>query len=205
LFPDLIRKIDAESRSIHDASAKTTAENLKIKLPKIHKSGVLPPPSPDVSWLSEGILEDKDQITDVPGALVLMTDNGAKGSVSLALEKSGYLVEYAETVDDALHRLTSIAYDVVALHSGFERGGGLAESTIHNYLAKLPMARRRRIYYILLGPDFQTLYDLEALSLSANLVVNDADVEHLPAIFKKSFQDYIELFGPILEFIETNR
>jgi hypothetical protein len=187
LFPGLMRKIDADFR------------------PKVHKGGALPPPPPDVSWLSTGILKNKDQTKDVPAALVLMTDSGAKGSVALALEKSGYHVEYSETADDALHKLTSITFAVVALHTGFEGGVSPAESTVHNYLAKLPMDRRRRIFYILLGPAFQTLYNLEALSLSANLVVNDAQVEHLSIIFKKSFGDYIELFGPLLETIETYR
>ena len=187
LFPNLMRKIGDDVR------------------PKVHKCGALPPPPPDVNWLSKGILKNMDQIKDVPAGLVLMTDSGAKGSIALALEKSGYHVEYSETADDALHKLTSITFAVVVLHTGFEGCVSPAESIVHNYLAKLPMERRRRIFYILLGPDFQTLYNLEALSLSANLVVNDADVEHLSTIFKKSFRDYSELFGPLLETIETYR
>ncbi len=105
LFPDLMRKIGDDER------------------PKVHKGGVLPPPPPDVSWLSTGILKDRDKIKDVPAALVLMTDSGAKGLVALALEKSGYHIEYSETAIDALNKLTSITFAVVALHTGFEGGG----------------------------------------------------------------------------------
>jgi hypothetical protein len=187
LFPGLLRKIDGDAQS------------------KVYKVGALPPPPPDVSWLRTGNLEFSDQTKDVPAALVLMTNSGDKGSVALALEKSGYHIEYSGTAYDALHRLTSITYAVVALHTGFEGVVSLAESTVHNYLAKLPMDRRRRIFYILLGPDFRTLNNLEALSMSANLVVNDAEVEHLSKIFKKSYRDYSELFGPLLETIGTYR
>ncbi len=61
------------------------------------------------------------------------------------------------------------------------------------------MARRRAIYYIIMGPEFHTLYDLEALANNANLVVNDKEAAYLEIIFKKGRQDYDDLFGPYLE------
>jgi len=185
LFPDLMRKID------------------KYVRPK--KSRVIPPSAPDVSWLNKGLFETEEELSDIAAALVLMPNGEAKNSVSSALEKSGYHVEQAGTVDDALRRLASTTYQIVALHTAFEGRKWPSESEIHDFLAKLSMTRRRRIYYVLLGPEFQTLYDLEALSLSANLVVNDADYEHLSAILKKGFQDYIELFGPLLQYVEAAR
>ena len=57
------------------------------------------------------------------------------------------------------------------------------------------------MFFILAGPDFRTLYNLEALSLSVNLVVNDADIERLKPILKKSFRDHEELFGPLIEAV----
>ncbi len=185
LFPDLMRKVDKYVRS--------------------NKNRVIPPPHPDVSWLNKGLFENEDDLSDVAAALVLMPGGEATTSVRQTLEKSGYHVEQTETVIDALRRLASNTYRVVVLHTGFETGAWPLESEIHDYLSKMSMTRRRRIYYILLGPEFQTLYDLEALSLSANLVVNDADLEYLPAIFRKGFQDYINLFGPLLEYVEAAR
>lgn len=166
------------------------------------KGGTRPPQPPDLSWISNEILKNRHNIKDKPAALILMTDSGSKGSVALALEKSGYQIEYAETADDALQKLTSTIFAVVALHIDFERGMSFEESKVHNYLAKLPMKKRRRIFYILLGPAFKTLYKLQALSLSANLVVNIADIEFMSTIFKKSFLDYNELFGPLLQIVE---
>lgn len=69
-------------------------------------------------------------------------------------------------------------YAAVVLHADFE-GTGVPDSTFHSYINALPMAKRHCILYILVGPDFRTLYDLEALALSANLVVNDNDVKNI--------------------------
>ena len=63
------------------------------------------------------------------------------------------------------------------------------------------MAKRRHIFYILVGPGFHTLYDLEALARSANVVVNDGDVGHLPTIFRKGRADQEKLFSPYVTLL----
>jgi hypothetical protein len=65
-------------------------------------------------------------------------------------------------------------------------------------MCQMPMQKRRSIYYTLIGPEFHTLYNLEALHGSANLVINDNELPDLPIILKKSFREYDELFGPFL-------
>jgi len=60
------------------------------------------------------------------------------------------------------------------------------------------MRQRRYIFYILVGPEFHSLYGLEALSNSANLVVNERDVEHFKNIYKRAKAEYEELFGPLI-------
>jgi len=56
---------------------------------------------------------------------------------------------------------------------------------------------------VLIGKGFSTLYDLEALSYSANVVVNDSEIEHIDIILKKGMQDYLELFGPYIESLRV--
>ena len=77
--------------------------------------------------------------------------------------------------------------------------GTLEQSTFHAYMRSLTMERRRYIFYILIGNDFHTLYNLEALAYSANLTVNSSDLSHLDIVLRKSIPDYEELFGPFLE------
>lgn len=52
---------------------------------------------------------------------------------------------------------------------------------------------------MLIGPDLQTLYDLEALTLSANLVINEKDLGDINKILRKGIHDYENLFHPFLE------
>ena len=168
------------------------------------KGCTLPPSAPDVSWLSQGLSENQEEEKDKAVALILMPAGTNRDLVSAAMEKSGYHVEYSERVNEAMQWLKSSTYSVVVLHSGFEKSELPAESKVYNYLAGLPMERRRHIFLILAGPAYHTYYKLEALSLSANLVVNDADLEHLSAIFKISYRDYVELFGPLLQALNAN-
>lgn len=166
--------------------------------------GVVPPLPPDLSWLSSEIADEKGQPAAISTALLLISAQKMRMSVAVTLERAGYQVEYAESAAEALVRLGATNYALVALHPNFERVASPAESSVHNYLARLPMTRRRHVFYLLIGPKLHTLYNLEALSLSANVVVNDADIELLPVIFKKSFQEYYELFGPLIEFLHIS-
>ena len=66
------------------------------------------------------------------------------------------------------------------------------------------MTQRRSIYYVLIGPDFHTLYDLEALSNSANLVVNESELGQFDLILKKGLQDYDDLFGLYIKMLKEH-
>ncbi len=54
----------------------------------------------------------------------------------------------------------------------------------------------------MIGSRFHTLYDLEALCESVNVVVNTADTRFLNIIIHKGLKDYEKLFG---SFIKANR
>jgi hypothetical protein len=206
LFPEVMQRLTDEGHpepGNRVVDAKIRGSTRKPQGGRL--SNAIPPHPPDVSWLGRGIFEDKEKIGDVAAALLLMRHSGSLREVSRTLENSGYQIECSESANEALSKLTATTYAVVVLHTDFEGGMPLEESKIHACLAKMPMARRRRIHYILIGPEFRTLYNLEALSLSANLVVNDADIGQLPGIFKKSFRDYINLFGPLLESLDAHR
>lgn len=61
------------------------------------------------------------------------------------------------------------------------------------------MAQRRKSLYILVGSQFETMYDLQALIHSANLVIKDQDMGHVAIIIRKGLQDYNKLFGSLVE------
>ena len=66
------------------------------------------------------------------------------------------------------------------------------------------MDSRRYIFYFLIGPEFQSLYDLQALVFSANLVVNDREAPNLDVILMKKIPEYDRLFGQLMEEIRIH-
>lgn len=191
----------AETRDAEQAAAKPVAPP-----PQPVNPPPTPPAAPDISWLQggEGQQADLDEVVrDQPLAMVLVGDEGLRRQVAEALATQEYLVEFPESAAAAKERMRFVNFAAVVLHTDFE-GGALQDSLFHQHMRKLPMAARRHILYALLGPELRTLYDLEALALSANLVVNQQDAGKLPLILKKAAHDYQALFGPYLDALREH-
>ena len=165
--------------------------------PQNTASQVLPPPPPNLEWLKSGLYQGEEKVEDVPMALALHQPDEQRKHIGEALETVGYQVFMADTVVDAMERMRFVNFSCVVLQANLE--GTLEQSTFHTYMRNLPMERRRYIFYILIGDNFHTLYDLEALAYSANLTVNSSDLRHLDIVLRKSIPAYEELFGPFLE------
>jgi len=159
--------------------------------------GLQPPAPPALEWLKSGIFEGEEKVEDVPMALVLFADTAQRENVVEAMKSVGYQVVAVDTAREAIERMRFVAFSCVALHTELEKG--LFQSTFHEYMRKMPMDRRRYIFYIVVGPALQSLYDLEALALSANLVVGEKDLQYFDVILRKTIPAYEELFGPMLE------
>jgi hypothetical protein len=159
---------------------------------------VQPPPPPDTAWLKEGVFEDKEVVEDVPQALVLMPDTPDKENVIEAAKAFGYQVETASSAEEAVNKMQFVNYSSVFLHSAYEPGG-VKSGIFHRYMRNMKMSRRRLIFYVLIGEEFQTLYDLQALCHSVNLVVNDAEIPYIVTILRKAIPEYEILFGPLME------
>jgi len=156
------------------------------------------PKPPDLGWLSSGVYSEKETVENVPHALIMVGDEEVSTQVTMAFGEMGYQPTYVRSAEEAIAKMQFMNFEAVVLHSRFE-GGDLESSTVHQHLREMAMARRRYIFYILIGPEFRTLYDLEALANSANLVVNDSDTSHFSIILKRGMNDYNDLFGPYLE------
>jgi len=156
------------------------------------------PKPPDLGWLSSGIYSENEAVENVPHVLIMSGDEEITTQVTMAFGEIGYQPTYARSAEEAIGKMQFMNFEAVVLHSRFE-GGDLNDSTVHQYLREMAMSRRRYVFYVLVGPEFRTTYDLEALANSANLVVNDRDAGHFSIILKRGMNDYQELFGPYLE------
>lgn len=161
-------------------------------------AAVKPPAPPDLSWMKEGRLQDDEKLEDVPMALILYPENKQRDIVRDALESVGYQVLFAQDVTEAMERMRFVNFACVVLHSQFD-GPVLENSEFHQYMRNLAMNRRRYLFYILIGTEFHTLYQLQALVYSANLVVNEKDILNLNLALRKAIPVYEELFGPYME------
>ena len=176
------------------SAAPSTAPTLR----GARKTDVPPPPAPDITWLSSGKMQEQEIIEDTPMALILINKGAGLSSVREAFEEEGFLPVFADTLDDALNRMQFTTFSAVLLHSRFE-GESLESNSFHIFMRKMAMLRRRNLHYTLIGPEFQTLYDLQALSCSANLVVNDNELNNFRLILKKSLHETQKLFGPLAD------
>jgi len=162
------------------------------------KPAITPPGPPDLGWLKEGKIQDDEKAEDTPMALLLFPEGPQQELVRDAIEAVGYQVVRANSVQEAQERMRFVNYACIVLHSQFE-GTSLDKSVFHNYIREMTMPRRRYLFYILIGPEFNTLYNLQALAYSANLVVNDNDLLHLGIALRKAIPVYEELFGAYME------
>ena len=158
------------------------------------------PQAPDISWLLGGELGEKDIIDDVPQVLVLISDETIREKITGTFKAMGYKPESPGSPVEAIDRMRFVEFDAVVLHVNYE--GSLEESAVHSHMKLMMMPKRRRIYYMLIGPDFHTFYNIEALAHSANLVVNESEMDSIGLILRKGLRDYEELFGPFLSALE---
>lgn len=167
---------------------------------KAQTTGVIvkPPGPPDVAWLEEGVYEDQEVVEEIPLALVLVPENCGRGEVIKAVEGLGYRAEVMKSGRNAMEKMEFVNYASVVLHAEFEPEG-LDKGVFYNYMRTMSMTKRRYIFFVLLGKKLHTLYDLQALAYSANIVVNDKDVKYFGTILRKAIPDYESLFGPLME------
>ena len=186
-----------------DASGNTWNAEGAVKAAVAPKAEdlVKPPPPPNLEWLKNQKDDDLPfggAARDVPMALVLHSDDNMRHLIKSAMEALGYQAQSVNSAEEAIHEANATSYACIIYHSGFEPGP-LKDSTFHNYMRNMAMSRRRMIYYILMGPDFISLYDIQALANSANLVVADKDMKDFQPILHKAIPYYEQLFGPLLE------
>jgi uncharacterized protein YbaR (Trm112 family) len=163
---------------------------------------VLPPPPgpPDIDWLQGGEVEEEDILEDITQVLFLFNPGEDRDKISQAFEEFNYKAVYAESADDAIEIMRFVNFAAVVLEKNYE--GDLARSRFHAHMRAMAMPKRRYIFYVLVGPDANTLYDLEALSNSVNLVVNNKDLDQFKLILKKGLHDYDKLFGPFINMLK---
>jgi hypothetical protein len=185
-------------KSLEGKSAFDLFPDIIRDIPKKKKASPLIPPPPDLSWLTEGMAErNPAQPGNSLAALVAIAEDHKRAVVKKVLEKMGYAIDTALSAEYAIQKLQVVQYKLIIC------GTDAAFKDIHQHICGLPSPKRRVTYYAIVGPNLHTLYNLEALALSANLVINDRDLQYLEKILGKGFRDYENLFRPLLDILNV--
>jgi len=167
------------------------------------QSIVHPPAAPDIGWLSTGTDDEAEILDDVPTAMILIKDKEIQNRVAGELEKKEFQIHRPGSVDEAVDSLRFREYAVVVYSADYEQGP-LEIHDFHKFMSGMSMNKRRKIFYILLGNQVQTLYDLEALTLSCNLLVNLTELNFFGKVFKKGIQSYENLFASYMAMLKEH-
>lgn len=199
LFPDLVsaKTKSAPSRPVVP-SGKQSAGEARSQGEQQAPRRTAPPPFPDISWLKSGEFKGESILSGIPTVLVLVWDEKIKRLIAEGMKEFNYQIEYAQSEEEAIQKLKQLTPEIIIFHAD-SSDGGLEGSRFHRHVTWLPMAQRRKSLYILVGSQFETMYDLQALIHSANLVIKDQDMGHVAIIIRKGLQDYNKLFGSLVE------
>ncbi|MDD5757741.1 MAG: hypothetical protein PHI06_01515 [Desulfobulbaceae bacterium] len=196
LFPDLMKDVVKVSTQQSGAPRPSSVQRKQAVSALATSTTVTPPPPPDIRWLSDGGEGEKAQIAKGPTALVLMAGDGRQ-EISKTFQELGYSIELASSQAEAIRKVTALDFAAVVVDASFIRVP-LAESAFHRFMKWLPMPKRRPIHYTFIGPQTHTLYSLEALSESVNMVVNEGDLKHFDVLLRKGLLEHKTLFQPYM-------
>ena len=139
--------------------------------------------------------------------LALIMDGDAKHvkEISSALEELSYKTVVPVSIKEAMGKVLFHHFDLIMLSDGFD-GLGLAESPLINYLNRLSMSLRRKIFLVLLSRKFKTMDLMRAFGMSTNLVVNPDDLSNLTLILKKGISDNEKFYKAFVDtLVETGK
>ncbi len=127
------------------------------------------------------IYDENDQI-----ALVL--DDNNKDVWTKALEEKEFKIQYARSPEHAVHKMKFTHFHFVALNENFGNVP-LVANPFYQTVIEMPMVTRRNIFFALVGANFTSLNNMQAFQKSANVVINEKDLEKLGDILKKSISE----------------
>ena len=120
--------------------------------------------------------------------LVLESDSGRCQSIRKSVEELGYVSVATSDVRSATGKMRFHPFDLVLLSDGFD-GQGLKHNPILNYMNRMAMSVRRKIFLALISDHFKTMDNMMAFAMSANVVINANDLDRLAAILKRAVSD----------------
>ena len=136
--------------------------------------------------------------------LALIMGDNAQGIEKLrqAVEGLEYRCVSAEDTETAIGKMRLHNFDLMILIDQFDNIELLKSPVLH-YLNQLSMHVRRRVLLCLVGDEFETMDNMMAFSISANLVVNWKDIDKLTAILKHAISEKEKFYQVFMNTQQT--
>ncbi|MCA1814812.1 MAG: zinc-ribbon domain-containing protein [Acidobacteria bacterium] len=133
---------------------------------------------------------------------LICASNEHRFAVARVLVESGYEVFVAEDTTQAIERMREDKMDIVVLDPSFdavEQGAAF----IRREISALRPAARRRFFFVVMSPEMRSGDAHLAFVNHANLALNPADVEELPALLDRAVRDFNELYRDLNKVLQV--
>jgi predicted Zn finger-like uncharacterized protein len=138
-------------------------------------------------------------------ALIMPNSSMNEDHLRAGLELIGYKCIPTPNTRDAIGKLRFHHFDLIILADGFDNQP-LDHSVIVNYLNRLSMSVRRKIFLALVSDQFKTMDNMMAFAMSANVVINTKDLQKLHLILKKAVSENERFYKVFMDtMIETGK
>ena len=156
-------------------------------------------PDTDFGYGDEGAALDFYE-EGVKLALVAGNDAEQVEKPKQAVEELGYRFIWAKNSREAIGKMRLHHFDLVILRDGLD-GIGFKDSPLLQFLNHLSMSLRRRVFLALISDSFNTMDNMMAFAMSANLVVNEKDLGILAAVLKKAILDHEKFYKVFMDML----
>jgi predicted Zn finger-like uncharacterized protein len=138
-------------------------------------------------------------------ALIMPSSSMNEDHLRAGLELIGYKCITTPNTRDAIGKLRFHHFDLIILADGFD-SQPLDHSVIVNYLNRLSMSVRRKLFFALISDQFKTMDNMMAFAMSANVVINSKDIQKLHLILKKSVSENERFYKVFMDtMMETGK
>ena len=138
-------------------------------------------------------------------ALIMTNSSMNEDRLRAGIEIIGYKCIPTPNTRDAIGKLRFHHFDLIILADGFDNQP-LDQSVIVNYLNRLSMSVRRKIFLALISDNCKTMDNMMAFAMSANVVINSKDLQKLHLILKKSVAENERFYKIFMDtMVETGK
>ncbi len=130
---------------------------------------------------------------DAKSAIVCVSDSESKQIVEKNFKQMEYHIISVNNASTAATRMKYHIFDCIILSEDFDKDNRGTDAIL-DYIQKLNMEIRRKIFVLLLSRRYRTSDNMSAFHESVNLIINEKDLNNLNKIFLRSIREHEKFY-----------